>query len=343
MKYFLHKLILLATPIFTLLISVNYFGDATNLFDEDYENKMVNILNEKKYVTNISNYKERIFQKIFINSLKFTPNTVVFGSSRSRSINSDMLQKGTLINNSVSGASIEDIIGLFQIYKDKKRIPDRIILGIDPWTFNENNGQKRWKSISKYYYKFKKSYNQQLINTSVIGQLVFLSYFQKSFKQLLKENKEPVATSVKINSTNTMLFDGSNVKSYSVINIEKRAVDDAAYSYINGNRLYGIANFNSISNRILKDFELLLSELELLNIEVWFFLSPYHPIVYKKIQDAFPNVLYTEKIIKKIGKSRGIKIYGSFNPEALGMDGQYFFDGMHCQESGIKKILSTNN
>lgn len=173
-------------------MNINYFGDAANLFSNSYELKIIQILynnHNVKNVTNVTNYDERVFQRELINKLDRKLDIVVLGSSRVMTIQSEYFNNQTLINNGVAGASIEDIIAIFQMYKNKKILPKKIILGIDPWIFNINNNQKRWLSIKKEYYNY---CNEELENTvsilnSKYTQFFSPSYFQKSLKNLQKK------------------------------------------------------------------------------------------------------------------------------------------------------------
>ena len=59
-----------------------------------------------------------------------------------------------LLNLSVSGASIEDQIAITEMAIEKFQ-PQTIILGADPWLFNETQFKPysdRWKTISDEYY-----------------------------------------------------------------------------------------------------------------------------------------------------------------------------------------------
>jgi hypothetical protein len=56
----------------------------------------------------------------------------------------------------------------------------------------------------------------------------------------------------------------------------------------------------------------------------------------------YPMVLKTEKIMNDFALSNNIKLYGSFNPILLELDKTFFYDGMHCKEAGIKKIIQMN-
>jgi predicted glycosyltransferase involved in capsule biosynthesis len=138
MKQFILKIIIIAFPIIVLLLLTNYFGDAARLFDNDYEKQMAKIIINGQYVTNVENYDERLFQKELIISEEIYPNFVIVGSSRTMLINSDLFLSSSFLNNSVSGASIEDIISIYQLYKVNNKLPKKILLGVDPWLFNRN-------------------------------------------------------------------------------------------------------------------------------------------------------------------------------------------------------------
>ena len=130
MKRFLIRTSKIACPILIILVSVNYFGDAARIFDPEYEREMSEILMSGRFITNINNYDERVFQKEVINRMAKAPEVLVLGSSRTMLINSSYFPGQTFFNNSVTGASIEDLISLFQVYKEKKISLQKYYLGL---------------------------------------------------------------------------------------------------------------------------------------------------------------------------------------------------------------------
>ena len=50
----------------------------------------------------------------------------------------------------------------------------------------------------------------------------------------------------------------------------------------------------------------------------------------------------TENRIVNFAKVNGIRVYGSYDPNAVGFDETYFYDGMHSKEKGIDKLLKVN-
>lgn len=184
------KRLLLFSPILVIIVGVNYFVDPVNLFHgEQYVKGIANYLLKGKNVTNVYNstLDERLLQKYFIEKLKECPDIVVLGSSTIFLINSTFFNNNTLINNGVGGASIEDILAIYRLYEKKGFRPNKIILGLDPWLLNDNNGLKMWKTLSLEYFEMLKelgSYNKELSQSTAVPEkwkeIVSISYFKTS-------------------------------------------------------------------------------------------------------------------------------------------------------------------
>ena len=343
MKKFIFKTTIFSVLTLLFLVSVNYWGDSAKIFHPAYEKKIADIIFTNQNATNISNYDERILQKELIDKLHSNPDILILGSSRTMLINSTFFEEKKVINNSVSGASIEDLIAIYQIYNEKDILPKKIILGIDPWLLNENNGQKRWKSLEKEYTSFsieRKEINKSILNNKVM-QLFSFSYFQASLKNLpnvIKGKSEPIASKEKYNQTSTRLVDASLSYGKQYREVSNEEVNNNAKNYISGN-IYSIEKFNTISPDILQEFEnLCLSILEN-NIELSFFLTPYHPIVYEKVIQDYSIVLDVENQVVKFAEEKGIECFGSFSPQKVDMKNTDFYDGMHCKEHAVKEIM----
>lgn len=343
MKKFIYKTTIFSALTFLFLVSVNYWGDSAKIFHPGYEKKIANIIFKNQNATNISNYDERILQKELINKLHSTPDVLILGSSRTMLINSTFFEEKKVINNSVSGASIEDLIAIYQIYNEKDILPKKIILGIDPWLLNDNNGQKRWKSLEKEYASFsneRKEINKSILDNKV-KQLFSLSYFQASFKNLpnvIKGKSEPIASTEKYNQTTTKLVDASLSYGKQYREVSNEEVNNKAKKYISGN-IYSIEKFNSVSPEILQEFEKLCLSILENNIELSFFLAPYHPIVYEKVVQDYSVVLDAENQIVKFAEEKGIEYFGSFSPQKADVNNIDFYDGMHCKEQTVREIM----
>ena len=348
MKKLIIKTMLFGLPILLLVPLVNYFGDGGRLFANDYENKIANILASEKLATNIYNYDERILQREITEVLNHKPDILVLGSSRSLLIKQEFVPRNKEIyNSSVSGASIEDLISIYQLYKAKGNLPSQIILGIDPWMFNENNGQVRWKSISKQYNLF---FNKEsnLSNTIGIGkyrQLFSFSYFQSSLKlipDVITRKNLPIPSDIEENETITKLLDGS-IKygnNYRLISPEK--VMQSALEYKSNTPIYLLGDYTELSKDCISKFTSLIEDIEKQGIAVAFFLAPYHPIVYDEIEKEYPKVLESEQFIIDYARQKSYPVIGSFNPSKTKTNALFFYDGMHLKEEGVEKIIKEN-
>lgn len=321
---------------------VNYWGDAARLFDDTYEYEMAQILSKGDFVTNISNYDYRIFQKHLIQDPVIQPEVAILGSSRTMLINESMFPGQSVFNHSVTGASMEDLIALYQIYREEGKQPDKIILGIDPWAFNENNQQNRWVSIGSFYDKFLGHEEPSSPMNTDFLELVSFSYFQNSMKNLpsiLKGTSRPRATQQKENNSNTLLKDGSLVYAAAYREATNEQIEAKVRTFIEQG-IFGLNDFDSVSVKYWNEFELLLTDIKKQGVEVEFFLAPYHPAVYSVIEQEYPNVLKVEQEVRAYADEMNIRLRGSFNPGKLGMDSSYFYDGMHSKEHTIQQILS---
>jgi len=339
---------LISIPFFFILVSTNYYVDPAKRFNSIYEQKIVDIFLRGKYATNISNYDERLVIHKLAQQRTKKADILILGSSRSMLINQSHFGDFEVFNGSVSSACLQDLIINYQIMKDNDMLPEKkIILGIDPWTFNDNNNEKRWKwNESKYNKFFKKDTKViRLIESNTFSkyhELISLSYFQSSIRYFFKTDVLlyfPTETSVKYNTTKTRLTDNSIVYNESVRTADKNTITKKAKKYIQ-NGMYMIDDFHKPSVTLVKQFETLILDIKNNNIEIEFFMAPYHPIVYKVIKKKYASVIKVENYISQYASENNIKIYGSFNPETIGLHTNHFYDGMHCNENGIKQILS---
>lgn len=338
---------------------VNFFGDAANLFSIGYEEKIAFEILKGNNVTNVHNYNERLLQKYLINNSSLCPEVLVIGSSRVMEIRSTNFKAKTFFNNGLSGASIEDLFAIIQMYDQKNVLPKKIIIGLDPWTLNVNNGQSRWLTLDLEYNRFlnlmskNSSKNEDnpiektkysLKKNIYFKELFSPSYFKGSLLSLISKNRKPLVVTIKkVNNTATKLSDGSlsytlEYRSPSKDELEKRVSD-----YVNGD-IYSIENFDRLDKNIQTKLEFLINYLLYKNVNIEFFLAPYHPKVYSFIakSEKYRQVIESEKYFIFLGVKYGVKIHGSFNPNILNLDNSYFYDGMHCNEKGIEKILMSD-
>ncbi|QGU95838.1 hypothetical protein GOM49_12690 [Clostridium bovifaecis] len=347
MNKFIKKLCLLL-PIPINLVMVNYFVDPGNIFYKHgyYEKGIASILSKETNVENLSNYDERLLQKFYIDKLEKTKRIVVLGSSRAMQITEKVLKEEDMFNSSVSGASLEDLMAIYGVYKKENKLPKKVVIGLDPWILNKNNNQSRWKSLKEYYFYMqgeiglhngdKEKFDEKYL------ELVSLSYFQTAVDTLAKkENIAYASTDKEYSKTNVKRADGSLAYNEEFRNRSVEEVRKLALQYASEKPVYNLGDFTTIDKVYKENFEEFIALMLKDGVEVEFYLSPYHPYVYEKlISSADYRIVHeVERYFVEFAKDKDIKLNGSYNPSKVGCIEEDFYDGMHIKPSGVEKIF----
>ena len=283
---------------------------------------------------------DRIFIKNRIIYENLKPKILIIGSSRMMQISNDNFNQQTL-NLSVVGASVEDHIAITLMALEKFNV-NKILLGVDPWLFNDFANQLRWKSISEEYknslksIQFKsKDYN--IIENKNDREIYFFHelFLEKLYGFLnirkldltLKENQ------IDSLSKQTILRDGKRVYASKTFKekIKANVIEYSMYQY----------KFSDEYYEIYKSFIEHLTNVH--NKEVILVLPPYYLPSYKLTTQEKPFYLDLESKFKELSKATNIKIIGSYDASTVPCDDNEFYDYMHPKDSCMKKITNSIN
>lgn len=350
MKLFLKKLLFIF-PIPLIVILTNYFVDPANIFNERYEQGIVEYLVQGYNVTNVLNYNERILQKHFIEKLNKCPTVIALGASRIMQFNKVLVKDENFINNGVSGASLEDVIAIFFLYEKKGCKIKKVILNLEPYMLNDNHEQVRWKSLeTEYNEMYSKILHKKKINSKFsfnkfdnYKELISFSYFNTSLKYLFRGiNIKYIPTKNNINDGFTRLTDGSIHYDSKYRNSTFSEVEQKAKSTIANDPISSLGKYTELSLNYELIFDSFIDYLQNKGVIVEFFLAPYHPIVYDylKSKKYYQIVFKADDYYRKFAVLHNIKVVGSYNPIEYNLDNTCFLDGYHCKEEAIVKILN---
>jgi hypothetical protein len=347
MKRFLSQF-LYFIPIPIIVMGVNYFVDPANIFQNgNYEYSISKYLIQGYNVTNVTNYDERLLQKYFIQQMKNCPHEVVLGSSRIMMIGGNDSAEAKLINNGVSGATLEDDLAIYYLYEKKGCKIEKVIIGLDPYLLNDNHGQIRWRSLENEYNEFivklglHPEANTVELTYIKYEELLSVSYFKNSLDNLIHGvNKKILPTKDNLNDKFTRLYDGSISYGAEFRNNPPTKVSELALDTLKIN--YSMDDFTVLSKRYKEIFSRFIDYLQTKNIEVEFILSPFHPLVYNVYtsDSHYLMVNSSENFYKEFAKSRKIKVFGSFNPNKYHIDNLDFYDGQHSRPIAMKIIMN---
>lgn len=346
-EWFLKTILLM----FVLLLTTgifNYIIDSAGIFGQGDElTKAARALINDKMIAGLENYDERQLQKLIIENSGKKFDIIFLGSSTGMQLRHSFLRFGDgshyFFNHGVSGSSIEDYMAIVGLYESKGYLPTKIIIGVNPWVFNKNSGQSRWKSIGKYYKNIlEKIYGT---NTEVdyhdnpkYLQLINFDYTKANLRAITKNKKN------KIYITNTIEIDDYIREPDGCIHYPfktrfKKDTDTQRDAKLYANEpVYSLEKFNKLSNTKL--FEDFITYLQKKNIEVMFLLTPYHPITYKLLieKPKYKIIVDAELYLKNLASSHNIKISGSYDPEKNSFSSADFTDGMHSKDIVMKKL-----
>ena len=243
-----------------------------------------------------------------------------------------------ILNLGVSGASVEDHIAITLMALEKFNV-DTILLGADPWLFNDFANQLRWKSISKEYKNSLKSIQFKSKDYNIIENKNHreIHFFHERFLEKLYVffNIRKLDLELKKNQINNLtkqviLRDGKRIYSNKTYEekIKANVIEYSMYQY----------KFSDEYYEIYKSFIEYLTNVH--SKEVILVLPPYYLPSYKLTIQEKPFYFDLESKFKKLSKETNIKIIGSYDASSVSCDDNEFYDYMHPKNSCMKKITN---
>lgn len=280
-----------------------------------------------------SNINERIFVKNRIKYENIQPEAIAIGSSRIMQASSNGT-KFDLLNLSVSGASIEDLVAIWKLSSNKFD-PSYVFLGADPWIFNVNSGQSRWKSLETEYSSAlselgmaSDTSNTQRKSTPRLNP-AFVEFYDSVNMSKIKAEDDLPSLQDKIRK------DGSRVYNLMYANKSQEEVERGSLSYVS----YAMSNYQ-YSNEARRILEKFVAKIKAENRKVVLVLSPYHPSLYEHMRIQDRKFLEIESIFREIAVTYGIDLIGSYDPTKVGCSSEDFYDGMHPKDKCMEKVFS---
>jgi hypothetical protein len=328
-----------------------YRNDPANLFaGRAYVAGIAAHLLEGRNVANVTDYDERLLQKLVVEGANGGREVLVVGSSRAMSIGAELFPGRSVFNASVSGASLQDLHAILQLYREHGRLPRLVVLGVDPWAFNANNIDTRWTTLEDAYTRSVNRDNASHGRLAALSgflarfqQLISFDYYRAARKAKRKAERAYYATPDTHGDVNIRLADGTI--SYRRAISERSPADllDAVRKEAAVDPVYGpLARFDDLdaaSAEVLAD---LLRKLKDDGVAVLLFLTPYHPEMYATL--ARPGGKYrlvpaAEETIRRLAATEKVPLLGSFDPARAGCAAPEFFDGMHPRPACLARVL----
>ena len=335
---------------FVMVAGIGYYAGPAHLGSNKYEEGMADILLSGSDVGNPGSFDFGTFEKYHASQLRDGKDVVILGSSRSMMVSDHLFPGRSLFNSWVSGGALGDCLAVYELYEERGLTPSVVVLGVEPWWFNGSVAQLTWGSLREPYLSMLKRLNlapsSGPIGTtkSVVRDLLSLPYFKQSLQTLiLNRNRVPYFATDRSNYSGVlMLQDGSwfgprllgpappeQAKVVEAAAITQAEVPDAAH-----------INFTQLDQERITCLEAFVDHLRSENVEVVFYLAPFHPSAYKILVQKDPVILQAEAYYRNLARDRGISVVGSYNPQQCSCTKEDFYDGFHPTASGVDKAFS---
>jgi hypothetical protein len=338
---------------------INYHFDPGELFHHRVEDTISSILLKGKNAAGVKNLDEGILARKVITDRRSTPDTIIMGSSRSMTLQSDHLPDIELFyNNAISSAVLHDLYAITHLYQKREVLPKTVIFGIDPWIFNPKSNH-RWSSLQKEcddMVKQLKLTSPPLVNTAHQPnrwkELISLQYLRASLKSYnLPDPKESIFELsdeiVKRDILNPagMLGHATVRRSDGAVIFPLRERQKTGEDTSRDSAIYNptFLRYPKLSDHNKKCFEMLVDFWQKSGSKVVFLLPPYHPDFYARVKDDGPATMLEEAevYVRSLGTQLNVPVVGGYNPKPFGFTASDFTDQRHPRPKVMASLFSS--
>jgi len=343
------------------VILINLLVDPVRVAQGDaYERGIAAMLLHGQGVTNISNPKDAAVVRAVIEGLPRSPDVIVLGSSRSKLVRGQFFGGRTTFNTSVSGGGLTDYLAFHQLYRQRQFAPALIIIEVSPWVL-----EPAYASIWEDRYPPRHELEREIRDTGgwsvaeLLGRsrsfsrakdIISPGYFQTSVMTWL-QRKQPESSSAPQTQTyrafqpgdvpflETQLPDGSVIYAERFLKESTRQQLRAdAIAYANGSPPLPRA----IDADRVALFDAFVRQLQREDAKTVFYLPPYHPVTYERLQAsrAYVPLPEVERTVRMVAMRTGSVTIGSYDPQAAGLGEDDFFDPSHPTADAVARLFA---
>ncbi len=344
-----------------LLVAVNYWADTANVFHRklDAADRAAEILAAGRNLGMARNLDDRLVQREYLQRLERTPEVISLGSSRSREISAAVAPPNLrFFNHGVNGGGLEDVVAVLGLYMQRRALPALIIWSVDPWVFNPQFSDPRWRSLADSYQfaaakigidRKQQSPADRLKDIGVRAELLLRLDSAIEIIGNFIDGKGPhqmLAQKVKAVDGDTwdrllVYSDGSFRWGPSIL--QRTADEVARYGREAAEKglLRSIHDYRQLDPNAQEIFEKIVQFLGANGVQLVLFLPPYQPDAYSGMQarGGYQGVGRTENWLRAIARRRGIPLLGSYDPKRAGCGRGDFVDAHHPRRRCINRIL----
>ena len=346
-------------PLIIAVGMTNYYVDPAQLFtDRAFEKKLVQqFLNFPdrgvELDRSMENFDYRFLQQEYVKDLKVRKEVLVLGSSSVMAVTSDLFPGKSFFNAWVAWASLNDLIAIYGLYRQKGFLPETVVLGVDPWILDRADARaKRAKeSLRDSYERVMKDMGGSNFFWSLniedhvpvsVSTLFSFSYFQVCLEYLFSHSQTVVASkdgkgytvvSQRYNENLTRWSDGSMTPAKRLRELAPAKVEADILADEKTQRRGGP------DKELIERFDDFLALLRKDGVKVIIYLPPHHPVQYQLLEQGTDGVSgtgkhilkRTESVFRDLAAKNGAVVIGSYDAQEFHIQGARFFDAIHLR------------
>lgn len=312
------------------------------------EREIARVLAAGTNVTSFANYDDRAIEK-HLAPMRARPEVLVLGSSRMQVLRGSASgASGTFVNGAMQGAVLDDMLGVYGLYDSAGRRPNRVLLGVDPWT--ESASGEAWRSLAaeramvmrRAGIPVSPRRDALALWGRSVRTLATPEYFRLAVYSFRRYGAHGIAwapTDRAQNAEKTKLPDGS--VTWSALaddNAERAAARFAAMELAHDTRFHDLKRRPPGRDDALERF---LRYLQGEGVSTTVVLVPFPAAVWDASRRMSGDSLASvERRVRTIAARAGARVVGSYDPRVAGVVTRDFFDEDHLRPEPLARLVS---
>jgi len=326
--------------IFPSIAGFNYYVDSFNIFNKSNVNIYQDML-DGYYVTgnNIASNRVNNIYEPLIKNIKDDIDVLAIGSSRTMLLHRNILfGKAKLVYYNFTDGTARlrhyaKILGLLNKYSVS--FPNTVILGIDPWIFDERASLSQIKALldnhSNNEFNYSQLFNYEYTKINILNLINQKQYLKSKKLQDLKNSKNII-----ISPDGDMYYPERNNET--PLNELVQNIKEGLKRCDENNYNTKCIKYDKLNNFI--EVEYLLNYLKEKNINVVIYLAPLEPTFYNHVTRYNNFTKHNNDIVDFFRKNK-VKTIGSYNPNDFNLSSNHFLDSIHLNQDGVKSIFKS--
>ncbi len=331
-------------PVLLFIGFVNWYVDSYALLRVTYDGIAAQMAAGKNVEgLEESDYNDRNLLAARISGMEEPPQVMVLGSSRVYTFDHFMFGTESFYNAGLSEATIYDLLAVAGILTGQGKLPETVVVGVDPFLFNISHDNEKWKELEPYAdymgliidgRQDEAAFDFQKNTGKDYKKALSLEYFRYNVT-LLPEGKRFAVTYTDDWETEKYLkhFDGSVAYQRRLREVDVSEVEELTRQSMEEHVVYRMTDYREIDEAHFARLSGLIDCLQAAGVEVILYLPPYSPMMYNYIEseEDFRIALEVEKRVKALAADKGAALYGSYDPAGCGLEMTDLYDVYHVK------------